>query len=106
MGSVYGSLTHLRDLNNIGLLDEPGRLIVGISHQYHDLFCHLRRGKGSWASSETSVIKGQWPLMPLVYVSVHPSSFLPSLIHSCNKYYSATIWCQALYSILETEDTV
>lgn len=47
-----GALAHLRNLDNVGLLDKPGRLVIGISNQDRDFFCHLQRGKGdrSWES--------------------------------------------------------
>ena len=52
ISTARGPLAHLRNLDNVGLLDKPGRLIIGISNQDRDFFCHLQRGKGdrSWES--------------------------------------------------------
>lgn len=51
-GPGLGPLAHLRNLDNVGLLDETGGLVIGISNQDGDFFCHLRRGKGdrNWGS--------------------------------------------------------
>lgn len=52
IGLASGPLAYLRDLDNVGLLDETGGLVIGIGHQDGDFFCHLRRGKGdrNWGS--------------------------------------------------------
>lgn len=68
IGPAWGPLTHLGNPDNVRLLDEPGRLVIGIGHQDHDFFCHLRRGRGkrdrSWSSETFQMMKGQWLLMP------------------------------------------
>ena len=63
---AWWPLAHLGNLDNVGLLDEPGCLVIGISHQDSDFFRHLRRGKGDrcWSIETFWVIKGQWPLTP------------------------------------------
>lgn len=77
---------HLRNLDSVRLLEEPGCLVIDISHQDHDFLCHLGRGKWdrNWGSEAFWVIKGQWPLVPKVYVSTHlpPSLYSPSLLPS------------------------
>jgi hypothetical protein len=54
-------LTHLRNQDDIRLLDKPGRFIISIGDQDHDFFCHLRRGR-SEGSKTFSGIKEWWPL--------------------------------------------
>lgn len=53
IGATWWPLAHLGNLDNIGLLDEPGCLIIGISHQNRDFFCHLRRSKGRGVEAVT-----------------------------------------------------
>lgn len=45
-GRRWPCLTHLGHQDDVRLLGEPGRLIIGVGHQDRDLFCHLRRGRG------------------------------------------------------------
>lgn len=48
-GRVWGrnawAHVHLRNLDRVRLLEEPGCLVIDISHQDHDFLCHLMRGK-------------------------------------------------------------
>lgn len=42
MGPSLGQV-HLRNLDRVRLLEEPGCLVIDISHQDHDFLRHLRR---------------------------------------------------------------